>query len=162
MIEKNTKNESKYSNRGPVYLGSIPIEDTNLALMEFSEGSVSMEKCLRVMWQRNLKTYACHVKNDDPYDISYIIMEEKIDLFCYLSPIIIYDNLVQLDYIDTKQIIRFAGSKPHIEGTIISLIRDILSGKKNNRKLVEEKIGKPFPDEWIDKSKDKCISLKLH
>ena len=40
----------KYNNGGHINLDDIPIEDTELALKEFSCGSVALEMCLRVLW----------------------------------------------------------------------------------------------------------------
>lgn len=149
MEEKKIVTESKYSNRGPIKLDSIPIEECELAMAEFGEGSISLQKCLRAMWQRNLKTHSCFARNNAPYDIAYITMEENIDVFSYLSPILLDDDMVQIDIFESRQTIRFAGNKARIEGAILSLIRDIQSGKKNNRTKLEEKIGKPFPEEWL-------------
>ena len=166
MEEQNLK-ESKYSNRGPIKLDSIPIEDTNLAIMEFGEGSISMTKCIRAMWQRGLKTHSCNAKNNEPYDIAHVTMEEGIDLFSYLSPVILDDEMVQIDIVENRQTIRFAGNKARIEGAILSLIRDIQSGRKKNRTQLEEKIGEPFPSNWLKEyeayqlSKQEGISKKL-
>ena len=150
MIEIIKQNESKYSGKGPVKLDSIPICDTQLALEEFSEGSISLCKCLRAMWMRNLKTYSSYADVNDEYDIAHITMEEKIDLFSFLSPVILEDDMIQLDFEDNRQIIRFAGNKARIEAALLSLTRDIQSGKKRNYKEVKEKLFKPFPEEWLD------------
>lgn len=142
--------KTKYSNRGPIKMDLIPIEDTEIALQEFSEGSVSLEKCLRAMWQRNLKTHSCFANVDEHYDIAHITMEEKVDLFSYLSPILLDDDMVQIDFEGDRQTIRFAGSKARIESSILNLIRDIQKGKKRNGEQLKEKIGKPFPEEWLN------------
>ena len=141
--------KTKYSNKGPVKMDDIPISDTELALQEFSEGSVSLEKCLRAMWQRNLKTHACFADVEEEYDIAYITMQENIDLFSYLSPVIIDDDMIQIDLEGDRQTIRFAGNKPRIEAAILNLIRDIQKGKKRNGEQIKKKIGKPFPEEWV-------------
>ena len=93
-------------------------------------------------------------------------MEEGIDLFSYLSPIILEDEMVQIDIVDNRQTIRFAGTKARIEGAILSLIRDIQKGRKKNRKQLEEKIGEPFPSNWLKeyeeyKAKTSEMSKKL-
>ena len=73
-------------------------------------------------------------------------MEEGKDVFSYLSPIILNNDLIQIDIVDNKQTIRFAGKPAIREGAILDLVRDIISGRKKNTKLLEEKIGKPFPE----------------
>lgn len=166
MVEEKNLKESKYSNKGPIDLDSIPIADTNLAIMEFGEGSISLTKCLRAMWMRGLKTHSCNAKCEEPYNIAHITMKENIDLFSFLSPVILEDEMVQIDIVEDRQTIRFAGTKARIEGAILSLIRDIQSGRKKNRKQLEEKIGVPFPEEWLQeyetyKNKNNGTSKKL-
>lgn len=144
-------NEPKYSHRGPISMDLIPIEDTCLAIEEFSHGSVSLCMCLRAMWQRNLKTYSCYADVTEPFDIAHITMEKNVDIFSYLSPVIIEDDMIQIDLDGDREVIRFAGNKAKIEAGILSLIRDIQSGRKRNSKEVKEKLGKPFPEEWMNK-----------
>ena len=141
--------ESKYYNRGPIDLDSIPISDCEIALEEFCDGSIGLEKCLRAMWQRGLKTHSCRANYNEPYGISHVTMKENEDVFSYLSPILLEDDMVQIDIVDNRQVIRFAGKPAIREGAILSLVRDIMSGKKKNAKLWEEKIGKPFSEEWL-------------
>ena len=150
MVEIIKTNESKYSKRGAIKLDSIPIEDTELALEEFSEGSISLCKCLRAMWMRNLKTHSSYADVKEKYDIAHITMEEKVDLFSYLSPVLLDDEMVQLDFENDRQVIRFAGNKARIEAALLSLTRDIMSGKKRNNKEVREKLFKPFPEDWLN------------
>ena len=143
--------ETKYSNRGPISMDLIPIEDTCLAIEEFSHGSISLCMCLRAMWQRNLKTHSCYADVTEPYDIAHITMEKNVDIFSYLSPVIIDDDMIQIDVEDDREVIRFAGNKARIEAGILSLIRDIQKGKKRNSKEIKEKLGKPFQEEWMNK-----------
>ena len=149
MEEKKKVKESKNSNRGPIHLDSIPISDCEMALEEFNDGSIGLEKCLRAMWQRGLKTYSCRANYEEPYEISHVTVEEGIDIFSYLSPIILNNDMVQIDIVDNKQTIRFAGKPAIREGAILDLVRAISSGKKKHTKLLEEKVGKPFPESWL-------------
>lgn len=144
MIEK-----TKYSNRGHVSMDSIPIEDTELALEEFSGSSNGLAKSLRGMWQNGVKTYSSYAEVEDPCDIAYIKVEKGKNLFCFLSPFLISDCMVQLDYENEMQVIRFAGNRAKIEGSLLALARDIQSGRKRNEKLIERKLHIPFPEEWL-------------
>lgn len=157
------KERISYSNRGPIKLDLIPIEDCEQALEEFSEGSNGLCKCLRAMWQRGLKTYASYANVEEQYDIAYITMEEGINLFSFLSPKLLDDEMVQIDYEGERQIIRFAGNKPRIEGALLALARDIQNGKKKNIQEVKEKLGKPFPEEWLNEYENsKCKKLSKY
>ena len=140
--------EYKYSHRGSISWDDIPIEDLEIALVVFGEGSIGMQKCLRAMLQRNLKTHSCYANIVDDYDIAYIIMEEHKNLFGYLSEVLLKDDLVQIYYEGDRQVIRFAGNKAKIESSLLALARDIQSGKKNNSELLKSKIYKPFPIDW--------------
>ncbi len=144
MIEK-----TKYSNRGPISMDSIPIEDTEIALNEFSGNSNGLAKGLRALWQNGVKTYSSYAEVQDPCDIAYIKIEKGKDLFCFLSPFLISDCMVQLDYENEMQVIRFAGNRAKIEGSLLALARDIQSGRKRNEKLVAKKLYVPFPEEWL-------------
>ena len=149
MENEKINEKTKYSHRGPIDMNTIPIADTNWAIFEFANGSNGLEKSLRAMWQRNLKTHACSAGSDSPYDIAYITMQEDVDIFSYLSTTTLNDDLIEIDYEDNRETIRFAGSKGIREGAILQFVRDIESGKKKNSDLVEEKIGKPFNEEWL-------------
>ena len=99
---------------------------------------------------RNLKTHSSYADVKEKYDIAHITMEEKVDLFSYLSPVLLDDEMVQLDFENDRQVIRFAGNKARIEAALLSLTRDIMSGKKRNNKEVREKLFKPFPEDWLN------------
>jgi len=148
-MEKDIVNEVNYSGRGPINLDDIPISDTNLAIVQFAKGSHGLEICLRVMWQHGLKTYACYPGSKNVFDVGYIIMEEKEDVFCYLSDKFLNDEGIRIDIEDNRQVFKFMGSANEKSSEMILLAQDILSGKKNNKELVKENIGKPFPNGWV-------------
>lgn len=146
--------KSKYNYGEDIALDTIPISDTEQALYDFSEGSNGLEKCLRTMWMNGLKTISSSSGKRNVFDIGYIVMEEDEDIFCYLSEEFLNDPRIRIDLVDNKQRIRFAGNNPEKEGAMLFLARDIQSGKKNNLKLVLEKIGEPFPNFWVRKLKN--------
>ena len=148
-IMKNTK----YSYRGPIDLDTIPIFDTNLALVEFSKGSSGLAVCLRVMWQHGLKTQASYPGNNDVFDIAYIVMAEGEDVFCYLSEEFLNDNGIRINIEDNRQVIKFLGNEGEKSCEMISLAQNILSGRKKNTKLLEDRIGEPLPTGWVRRLK---------
>ena len=151
---KNKESEEiKYSNKGPIDLDEIPISDTILALKEFSKGSRGLEICLRIMWQHGLKTYSCYPGNNNVFDIGYIIMEEDEDVFCYLSEKFLNDEGIRINVENNRQIVKFLGSEGEKNSEMISLAQDILTGRKYNNELVEEKLGEPLPDSWVRRLK---------
>ncbi len=141
--------EKKYNIGEHIDIDIIPIDDCERALYEFSQGSNGLSKCLRQMWMSGLKTYSCKSGEKSPFDIGRIVMEEKEDIFGYLSESFLNDDRIRIDIVDDKETIFFAGSTPEKEGAMLFLARDLQSGRKNNRDLVIEKIGEPFPDSWV-------------
>lgn len=149
ISEKNENKGTKYNHVAPIDFDSIPVEEREQALKEFAEGSIGLEKCLRVMWQKGLKTHACCAGNDSPYDEGYIAMATKIDAFRFLSSDILNNDMVVLEVDGDKQIIRFAGTPEEKEKAMLLLADSILSGEKENGEKLKEKIGKSFPFSWI-------------
>ena len=145
--------ENKYNYGEDIDLDTIPISDTEQALIDFSDGSNGLEKCLRIMWMNGLKTRSSSPGEKNVFDIGYIIMEEEEDIFCYLSEEFLNDDRIRIDLVNNMQRIRFAGNTAEKEGAMLFLARDIQSGKKNNLKLVVEKIGLPFPNFWVRRLK---------
>ena len=97
-----------------------------------------------------LKTYSCNPGESGSFEIGRIVMEEKEDLFSYLSEEFLNDEKIKIDIKDNRQEIMFFGTRPEKEGVMLSLAREIQKGKKkNNTKLVDEKIGESFPTEWV-------------
>ena len=144
--------KKKYNYGEPIDLDIIPISDCEQALHEFSNGSIGLEKCLRAMWMHGLKTHSCK-KGKNSFDIGEIIMAEGEDLFNFLSISFIFDERIRIDYVDGKERVRFAGTSAEKEGAMLYLTRDIQSGRKYNRKQVEENLGKPYPDSWLRRLK---------
>ena len=135
-------------------LNDVAISDTELALKEFSRGSNALSICLRVMWMYGLKTYSCNPGEKNSFDIGHIEMDIDEDVFSYLSENFITDDKIGLYIQDNRQVIKFMGTKPEKEGLMLMLAREIQSGKKRNiEKILEEKIGKPFPTEWVRRLK---------
>ncbi len=144
----------KYNYGEDINLDNIPIEDTEQALIDFADGSNGLEKCLRIMWMNGLKTHSSYPGERNVFDVGYIVMEVDEDIFCYLSEEFLNDDRIRIDLVDNMQRIRFAGNNPEKEGAMLFLARDIQSGKKNNLKLVLEKIGEPFPNFWVRRLKN--------
>lgn len=141
---------SKYNYGEPIPLDLIPIEDTELALKEFANGSIGLEKCLRIMWMHGLRTYASYPGGKNTFDIGYIVMEEGEDVFSYLSEEFLNDDRIRIDIVDERQEIKFSGSLGEKEGALLFLAREIDSGrKKDNSELLLKKIGEPYPNGWV-------------
>ena len=154
MKIKETKVKSKYNYGEAIDLDIIPISDTERALFEFSEGSIGLQKCLRIMWINGLKTHSCRSGMTSPFDIARIVMEENEDVFSYLSNDFLNDERIRIDIKDDREIIKLAGNNPEKEGALLFLAREIQSGKKkNNKELILNKIGEPYPDSWIRRLK---------
>lgn len=146
--------EERYDIGHHIDLDDVAINNTELALKEFSRGSKALSICLRVMWMFGLKTYSCNPGEKNSFDIGYITMEENEDVFSYLSEELLNDEKIRIDVKDNRQIIKFSGTTPEKEGVMLMLAREIQSGrKKGNYKLVEEKIGESFPTEWVRRLK---------
>ena len=145
---------SKYNYGVSIPLDSIPIEECERALIDFSNNSLALAKCLRTMWMHGLKTYLSNPGNKNIFDIGHIVMEEGEDIFSYLSEEFLNDERIRIDIIDNRQEIKFAGSIQEKEGALLFLTREIEKGKKkNNTNLVLEKIGEDYPDSWIRRLK---------
>ena len=145
--------DMKYNHTAPIDLDTIPFEDKEQALIEFAEGSLGLEMCLRVMWDNNLKTHACCAGEQDEYDIAYIAMSQGVDVFSFLSDELLDNDMVVLELENDRQTIRFAGLGDDKEHLMEKFARDISSGRKDNNFLVESKIGKNFPDEWLKQAR---------
>ena len=149
MKEKEKTNTKKYNRGVPIPLDTIPIEDTEIALLEFANGSNGLIKCLRIMWMHGLKTYSCNPGEKNSFDIGHIVMEEGEEIFSYLSKEFLEDDCIRINVVDNKQEIKFAGTLPEKEGAMLFLAREIQSGKKNNYSLITQKIGEPYSASWI-------------
>ena len=152
-MENDVVLKTKYSNKGPIDLDTIPVDDIGIALVEFSKGSRGLALCLRVMWQHGLKTYASYPGNSNIFDIAYIIMAEGEDIFCYLSEDFLNDNGIRINIVDNRQVVYFLGNEGEKSSEMISLVQNLLSGRKKNTKLLQERIGEPFPTGWIRRLK---------
>lgn len=150
MVDNNEINTCKYNHGESIPLDLIPIEECELALRQFANGSIGLEKCLREMWMHGLKTHSCNPGSKNSFDVGHIVMEEEEDIFSYLSDEFITDPRIRIDVIDNMQEVKFAGTSPEKEGALLFLTREIQKGKKkNNRELIEENIGQPYPDGWV-------------
>ena len=139
----------KYNCGVHIDLNKIPLEDLERAIDDFSQGSNGLSKCLRQMWICGLKTYSCNPGEQSPFDIGRIVMEKNIDVFCYLSEKFLNNDSIRIDIIDDREAILFSGSTPEKEGAMLMLTREIQNGRKNNKNIVKEKIGEPYPDSWV-------------
>lgn len=153
------REDTKYNNHNrPLYLDSIPNEDLEEALKDFSEGSLELMECLRILWSNNIKTFACckgdHVylgeDSGSTYGEAYICMEEGYDAFSYLSEGLINNEMIELYDDHNKQTIYFYGKDKN--NLIKQFGNDVLTGKKNNMELLKEKIGKSVSNENLIES----------
>ena len=98
-----------------------------------------------------LKTYSCNHGEHHSSEIGHIVMEEGEDIFSYLSSDLLEnDNRIRINVVDNKQEIKFTGSTGEKEGAMLRIAREIQNGKKKgNSDLIQEKIGQPFPTDWV-------------
>ncbi len=151
---------TKYSNRGPIDLDSIAMEEVSQALKEFAGGSPGLEKCLRILWQRGIKTHSCCPGNNRLFDIAYIVMAEGEDVFCYLSDRLLNSDGFRIDIVDDKEVLKISGNEQEKESAFAYLAQDLSSERKNNRELVNQMIGVPFPNFWVRKVQAYDSNLK--
>lgn len=143
------KNYSKFNNGKMIKLEDISKNELMQALNDFSEGFISLKKCLSAMWANELNTIACCAGTESSFDETYIMMDTGIDLFSYLSDDILSSDLVSIDYnLDNRQVISIIGPIKNKEILLDKLVSDILSGKKRNDHLIQQKIGKKWSREW--------------
>lgn len=130
--------DQKWMDYGVVRKISNKIGDSR----RFSEGSESLEKCLKIIWNQGIETRACCKGNhlsinvDNKPEVNceaYIAFESDKEWKDYLSPeiitcedVIIYDNTIYY-YGDNKEMF------------FRMLSRDFLTGKKQNKSLLSEK-----------------------
>ena len=69
MSDEEMVKKSKYNYGEPIPLDSIPICDTEKALVEFAAGSRGLLICLRTMWMHGLKTYASYPGNKNVFGV---------------------------------------------------------------------------------------------
>ena len=144
-----SKMPTKYNNGPIIKLDDIPQEDIIQALNDFSEGSTGLKRCLSVMWKNNLKTLACCAGNEDSFEEAYILMNENVDLFSYLSDRLLLNDMVSISCDKyNRQSISFIGPSTYKEHFFAILADDILSGKKQNVQNIRNKINKPIPQDW--------------
>lgn len=141
--------QTKYNHVAPIDLDTIPQNELEQALLEFAEGSKGLESCLRTMWSNNLKTFACCAGNDHEYEIGNIVMSENVDIFSFLSPELLETDMIALEINDDKQAIYIGGDQKTKENIMHQISYDITQGRKNNKDLLQEKIGKPLNEEWV-------------
>lgn len=141
---------TKYNHVAPIDLNTIPNPEKEQALKEFAEGSLGLEKCLRVMWDNNLKTHACCAGEHDDYTIAYIAMSEGIDIFSFLSEELLSNDMIALKFekIENRQTLYFGGTKELKDKLMEKVANDILTGRKQNNAIVQNKIGKELNSEW--------------
>lgn len=144
--------ETPNYNQGPmIKLQDIPSENMSQALKDFSEGSEGLEICLRTMWNNNLETIACCAGNENSFERAYILMDKGVDIFSFLSEELLTNDMVSITSKDSRQSISFGGRVQEKEEYFKTLAEDIISGKKDNEHLLQDKVGKPLSEDWTKK-----------
>ena len=152
----------KYNNGKITSIANIPEEEKLMALKEFAEGSEALEECLIILNKMGILTKSCckgqHLSYAKKYDgitenaaeeyprvrwESYILFEPNQDWEGYLSKDLIYDSdvIIADDYIcyygrDNEQFFR-------------RLRNDLLTGKKNNQQLLDNKDNEITDDMYL-------------
>lgn len=114
-----------------IKLDDIPKDEIFQALNDFSESSEGLKRCLSVMWKNNLRTIACCAGDEDSFDEAYIMMDENIDMFSYLSDELLFSDMVEISFKNNSQVIAFIGPSSYKEKLFNILANDIMSGKKS-------------------------------
>lgn len=138
----------KFNHVAPIDLDTIPLDEREMALKEFAEGSLGLEKCLRIMWENGLKTYASCAGDNDEYDIGYISMAEGVDVFSFLSNDLLSNDMIKLELIDNRQVISFGGPQKTKDELMQKVAEEISQGKKENSELIKNKLDKPLNANW--------------
>lgn len=138
----------KYNISVPIDINDLSKEEKEEAVKEFAEGLIGLETCLRTMWETGLNTSACCAGTHNPYESAYIMMERKVDLFSYLSEETLKEEMLKLECFGKIEIIRVAGNIDKKNEILLKVANDLLSGKKDNKELVTEKLKQDFPLWW--------------
>ena len=135
-----------YNYGQPISIDNLNKDDWIQAATDFSEGLDSLKQLLLCMWENGIKTFACckgyhYINNSQngPLDILYpteIVLQQNNDVFSYLSEEIINSPYVKLGFEFEKQLIYIYGEKR--DEILQKIIKDILSGKKNNIIIYKE------------------------
>lgn len=147
---------AQWNNFGQIKdVSNEPKSQRDRDLHTFSEGSSSLEKCLKILWKKGLKTIACCKGNhisiscDNNPEISceaYIAFDSDSDWLKYLPIEIIEDEDVMI----TQNAIYYYGKNK--DTFFETLTCAVLFGEKDNEKSLIKKIGKEPPPEMEYKS----------
>ena len=141
---------SKYNSGPMIDLNSIPSEEKERALDEFSEGSQGLRFCLSMMWDKGLKTAACCSGHESSFHEAYILMDNGVDIYSYLSGELLSSDMVSISLNrDNNEAIHFVGTQKDKEHFFFLLAKDIATGKKQNAQQVRDKLGRPINQEWL-------------
>ena len=141
---------NKYNISVPIDIDTLTPEAREEAVVEFAEGLIGLERCLRSMWQAGLKTCGCCAGTHKPYESAYIMMERKVDLFSYLSEETLNEEMLRIERYGKIEIIRVAGDENTKNEVLLKVSKDVLSGKKNNIELVNVKLKQDLPGWWLN------------
>lgn len=120
-------------------------DELDRQLKDFSEGSVSLEMCLRALWKRDVLTKACckgaHLSYTHDGDVSlavdpYIAFVPGCEWQKYLPKEILEDEDVFLD----EDAIHYFGN--NIDGFFNTLAFSVIEGEKDNSKEVSSKFAR--------------------
>ena len=169
MDSNNKKNNYNYGK--PIDLSTIKKKDMKKALDDFSEGSLSLKKCLITLWDNSLFTISCckgdHFEIDEILPgkselrveyTGFIVFAPFVDIFSYLSIEFINNPFVVLRQKNNQHIIYFFGENK--DKLFDSLANEVLSGKKENKEQLSKKINVDPPlDIYVESMVD---LLKRH
>ena len=137
-----SRDGDNYNTGKVVKFENIPIEDRIKAIKDFAEGSEGLESCLLTLSKMGLFTSACCKGNhlgfyNDEVIVSgpaYIAFEKGQDWKDYLFLDILKDDDVVVD----KNVIYYFGEDHEL--FFQKLNSDFLTGKKDNKQLVSDKM----------------------
>lgn len=140
---------SKYSKRYDIDLNSLSLGEIDQLLNDISDESIGLCKCLRSMLTSGLVMQSFGTGKGSIAGVGYISMAEGEDIFSYLSEEFINSGIVQLIVVGGIERIDFVGSDGEKERMMLLLSRDIQTGRKSNRQLIEKKLNQPFSMNWV-------------
>lgn len=137
-----SRDGNNYNTGQVIKFENIPIEERIKAIKDFAEGSEGLESCLLTLSKMGLFTSACckgnHLSfyNDKVFvsESAYIGFDERQDWKDYLS----FDILKDDDVVVDKNAIYYFGEDHEL--FFQKLNSDFLTGKKDNKQLVSDKM----------------------
>ena len=144
---------------------NVSKEDYDFYLDFFSEGSIELRNCLKTLWDKKLYTSAC-CKGHDIEEREYVFEGKTIYYISFYTYICMKPNHNILEYLSEELItdpyIHFSRDESNRDAIYIYgrdrfkkleiLIRDLNTGKKDNKGLIDAYVNKMITSKMLKKS----------